>query len=254
MTFKNIMMIVEYDGTNFCGFQIQQDRRSVQQCLEGAIFKLTGKRARIICAGRTDAGVHANFQVVNFLTTSKIRADKFHYHLLKYLPDDINILDSKQMDIYFHSRFSTKKKTYKYLINTQKHMHPMYRNYMEHITYPLNYEILKEAIAILKGKHDFKAFMLYEKDVIINTVRTIDDIYFSVDDGILTITYEAESFLHNQVRIMTGTLIECARGKITLDELESYFDKDNTKKAGPTVKSGGLYLDKIEFLGRYHKF
>lgn len=247
MSFKNIKLVVEYDGTNFSGFQIQEGERTVQQELTKAIIEVTGEDIRLISAGRTDSGVHAYGQIVNFLTTTKINPNKFHYHLLKYLPEDIKVVDSNQEDMYFHSRFCAKNKTYHYLINTSENMHPIYRNYMENITYKLNYEKLKEGFEILKGEHDFKAFMLRDKDDIINTIRKIEDCYFFKKKDILVFVFRAESFLHNQVRIMSGVLVEYARGKLTKDKLLAYFDKENEKMACPTLKAAGLYLKNIEY-------
>ncbi|MDO4594975.1 MAG: tRNA pseudouridine(38-40) synthase TruA [Tissierellia bacterium] len=241
------MLTIQYDGFLFQGFQIQKNERTVQEELNKALNKLTSENIRIVSAGRTDAGVHANCQVVNFLTTTKIRADKFYFHLLKFLPDDILAINSQEVSLYFHSRFSAKIKTYHYKISMKKILHPIYRNYMENITYPLDFDRLKEAMEILKGEHDFKAFMLEEKNDTINTNRVLDDAYYFIDKDVLTLVFKAESFLHNQVRIMSGTLIEYARGKLTKEDLLSFFDPKNSKKAGPTLKAGGLYLERIEY-------
>lgn len=247
MSIQNILLKIQYDGSLFEGFQIQKDKRTVQKELEEAIRKVTGEKNRIIASGRTDSGVHANEMYVNFLTAKDIRADKFHYHLKKYLPADILALSSKKVDKNFHARFSVKTKTYKYVISLEKILHPIYRNYMEQITYKLDFDKLKQGMEILKGEHDFRAFMLSEKNDIINTIRKIDDCYYILDNNILFLYFKAESFLHNQVRIMAGSLIELSRGKISLDDFKFYFDKNNKKRANPTLKAGGLYLDSIDY-------
>lgn len=247
MTIKNILLKIQYDGSGFSGYQIQPDKRSIQEELERSIRKVTGENNRIIAAGRTDAGVHAYSQYVNFLTASNIRSDKFSFHLTPYLPDDILVLSSKEVDINFHARFSAHKKTYRYVISTKKILHPIYRNYMEHITYKLDFDKLSQGMELLKGDHDFKAFMFTPKDAIINTRRRIDEAYFVKDKDRLELFFEGESFLHNQVRIMAGSLIELARGRISLEKFNSYLNPESNERANPTLGPGGLYLERIEY-------
>ncbi|MDY3005411.1 tRNA pseudouridine(38-40) synthase TruA [Anaerococcus sp. AGMB00486] len=247
MSIQNILLSIQYDGTNFSGFQIQENKRTIQECLEIAVRNVTGEKNRIIAAGRTDSGVHANLMYVNFLTATDIQADKFHFHLKKFLPDDILVLSSRKVDKNFHARFSVKTKTYKYVISLEKVLHPIYRNYMENITYKLNFSLLEKGLLILKGEHDFKAFCINEKNDTINTVRTIKDCYFRVENNKLYLFFIGESFLHNQVRIMAGSLIELSRGKISLEDFKNYFNEENTKRANPTLKAGGLYLDNIDY-------
>lgn len=247
MAIQNILLSIQYDGSNFSGFQIQENKRTVQECLERAVRSVTGEENRVIAAGRTDSGVHANLMYVNFLTAKDIKADKFHFHLKKFLPDDILALSSRRVDKNFHARFSVKTKTYKYVISLEKVLHPIYRNYMENITYKLDFSLLEKGLEVLKGKHDFKAFCLSEKNDTINTVRTIKDCYFKLDNNKLYLFFVGESFLHNQVRIMAGSLIELSRGKISLEEFKYYFNKKNKKRANPTLKAAGLYLDDIDY-------
>jgi tRNA pseudouridine38-40 synthase len=247
MTIKNILLKIQYDGSGFSGYQIQPEKRSIQEELEKAIRKVTGENNRIIAAGRTDAGVHAIGQYVNFLTATKIRPDKISYHLVPFLPDDILVIWSKEVDLNFHARFSAHKKTYRYVISTKKILHPIYRNYMEHVTYDLDLDKLSQGLEILKGEHDFKAFMFSQKDAIINTRRRIDAAYFVKDGDMIELFFEGESFLHNQVRIMAGSLVELARGRISLEKFASYLDSDNKERANPTLGPGGLYLERIEY-------
>lgn len=244
---KNILLKIGYDGTNFHGFQFQEDLRNIETEVKKAVHKVTNENNRIIAAGRTDAGVHAYAQYVNFLTATNINPKAFKFHIEPHLPDDIISIESKEVDLAFHARFSAKTKTYQYLICRDKMMHPIYRNYMEQVTYPLDLEKLRKGLDILKGEHDFKAFMRVDKDLEINTVRTIDDAYFVENENKVEIYFKANSFLHNQVRIMSGALIELARGKISLEEFESFFDPANTKKANPALSASGLYLWSIDY-------
>lgn len=244
---KNVRLKISYDGTNFHGYQSQIALRNVEDEVKKAIQKVSGENNRIIAAGRTDAGVHAYAQYVNFLTASNINPKAFNFHLDPYLPDDILALEAREVPLDFHARFSALDKTYKYVIYTGKVMHPIYRNYMEHITYPLNIEKIKEGLEILKGEHDFKAFMRADKDLEINTIRKIDDAYLKLVDQKLEIYFTANSFLHNQVRIMCGSLIELGRGRLSIDDFKHYFHKDNKKRANPTLKAQGLYLWSINY-------
>ncbi len=244
---KNILLKIGYDGTNFHGFQFQENLRNIETEIKKAIHKVTNENNRIIASGRTDAGVHAYAQYVNFLTATNINPKAFKFHIEPHLPDDIISIESKEVDLGFHARFSAKTKTYQYVICRDKMMHPIYRNYMEQVTYPLDLEKLQKGLDILKGEHDFKAFMRVDKDLEINTVRTIDDAYFVENENKVEIYFKANSFLHNQVRIMSGALIELARGKISLEEFESFFDPENTKKANPALSASGLYLWSIDY-------
>lgn len=244
---KNILLKIAYDGTNFHGYQYQDELRNVEFELKKAINKVTGEDNRVIAAGRTDRGVHAYSQYVNFLTATDINPKAFNYHLAPHLPDDILALEAKEVDLNFHARFSAIDKTYRYVIYTAKVMHPVHRNYMEHVTYPLDLEKLNAGLDILKGEHDFRAFMRADKDLEINTIRTIDDCYYKVDEDRLELYFTANSFLHNQVRIMVGSLVELARGRLSLGEFESFFDEDNTKRANPALGPGGLYLWSVRY-------
>ena len=244
---RNILLKISYDGSNFHGYQYQEDYRSVEEEVKKAVNKVTGEDNRIIAAGRTDAGVHAYAQYINFLTASNVNPQAFKYHLDPHLPDDILAVESKEVDLSFHARFSAKTKTYKYIINRQKLMHPIHRNYMEQVTYKLDLNKLEAGLDILKGEHDFKSFMRSDKDLKINTVRKIDDCYFRQEADKLIIYFKANSFLHNQVRIMVGSLIELARGKISIEDYMAYFNPENKKRANPALSPAGLYLWSIDY-------
>lgn len=244
---KNVLLELAFDGRDFKGYQYQIDQRSVEEELKKAINEVTGEDNRVIACGRTDAGVHARRFFVNFLTASDISAKGFAYHLRPYLPDDILALSSKEVGLDFHARFSCKTKTYRYIINQEKDPHPIYRSYMENITYKLDYDLLDQGLSLLKGDHDFRLFMKEDKEIEINTLRRIDDCYFRREENRLSLYFKANSFLHNQVRIMTGSLIELARGKISLDDFKAYFDKDNMKRANPALSPAGLYLWEVEY-------
>lgn len=244
---RNILLELAYDGRDFKGYQYQIDQRTVEEEIKKAIHEVTGEENRIIACGRTDAGVHAKSFYINFLTACDVNPKGFFYHIQPHLPDDILALSSKEVGLDFHARFSCKSKTYKYIINQEKNLHPLYRAYMENITYKLDYDKLAYGLEILKGDHDFRLFMKEDKNLDINTNRRIDDCYFNRKENRLEIFFKAESFLHNQVRIMTGSLIELARGKISLDEFKAYFDPKTKKRANPALSPVGLYLWEVEY-------
>lgn len=244
---KNVLVKLAFDGRDFKGYQYQVDQRSVEEEIKKAINEVTGEENRIIACGRTDAGVHAKTFYVNFLTACDVSPRGFAFHIQPFLPDDILALSSKEVGLDFHARFSCKSKTYKYVINQERNPHPLYRSYMENITYKLDYDKLAEGLEILKGDHDFRLFMKEDKNIEINTHRRIDDCYFNRYENRLEIFFQAESFLHNQVRIMTGSLIELARGKISLDDFKTYFDPKSKKRANPALSSVGLYLWEVEY-------
>lgn len=244
---KNILLKIAYDGSNFHGYQSQNDLRNVEDEIKRAIQKVTGEDNRIIAAGRTDKGVHSYAQYVNFLTASNINPKAFKYHLDPYLADDILALESKEVDLGFHARFSALDKTYKYVISRDKVIHPIYRNYIEQVTYPLDIGKIEEGLYFLKGEHDFKAFMRQDKDLDINTIRMIDDCYIKEDGSKLIFYFKAPSFLHNQVRIMVGSLIELGRGKLSINDFKELLDEPKDKKANPALSPCGLYLWSVRY-------
>lgn len=244
---KNVLVELAFDGRDFKGYQYQIDQRTVEDEIKKAIHEVTGEDNRIIACGRTDSGVHARSFYVNFLTASSVSPRGFAYHIQPHLPEDILALSSKEVDLTFHARFSCKSKTYKYIINQEKNPHPIYRSYMENITYKLDYDKLGQGLEVLKGDHDFRLFMKEDKTLDINTHRKIDDCYYKREEARLEIFFKAESFLHNQVRIMTGSLTELARSKISLSDFKAYFDPESKVRANPALSPAGLYLWEVEY-------
>lgn len=218
------MLKVSYDGTNYSGWQIQENAITVEEKITEAIYLLTGERVKVIGSGRTDKGVHAYKQVCNFKTKSKISPSKFYYHLKKYLPDDIDVFYSKEVDMDFNSRFSAKSKTYIYKIMNTEYMSPIYRNYYAQIDYKLDFQKMKEASSEFIGRKDFTSFTKALEENI-NPVRNILDLSLYKKDKIIYIKITGESFLRNMVRIIAGCLVEVGRGKIKKEEIPLIFAK-----------------------------
>ncbi|MDO6353760.1 tRNA pseudouridine(38-40) synthase TruA [Caloramator sp. CAR-1] len=243
---KNIKIVIEYDGTRYCGWQRQKNGVSIQETIEKAIEKVTGEKIEIIGSSRTDAGVHAKGQVANFLTSSTVPPEKICYAINSFLPDDIVILSSQEVPLDFHSRYNSKGKKYSYTILNRKIPSALLKNYSAHIPYELNIEDMIRASKYFLGEHDFSAFKSTGSSVKGN-VRTIKRLELIKDEDIIKMFIEANGFLYNMVRIIAGTLIEVGKGRIKPDDIPFILDSRDRKKAGPTAPAQGLCLEKVYY-------
>ena len=241
---RNIKLTIEYDGTSYGGWQKQKNNRTIQQCIEEAIKLLTGEEVELIGSSRTDAGVHAKGMVANFITNSKIPADKFREAINTKLPDDIGIIKSEEVDKNFHSRYDSKGKTYCYTLVNRYEKVCLGRSYVYQVRDELNYNLMKDAAKYFLGKHDFKAFKTNGSSVK-TSVRTISGLELELKGDVLKIFISADGFLYNMVRIIVGTLIEVGKGKIKPDDIESIIRNGDRSKAGPCVPPNGLVLEKV---------
>ncbi|MFZ5353448.1 MAG: tRNA pseudouridine(38-40) synthase TruA [Bacillota bacterium] len=243
---RNIKLVIEYDGTSYKGWQIQPDVPSIQEELQKAVYRVTGEEVEVIGSGRTDAGVHAKGQVANFYTKSRIPAEKFCYALNNTLPFDIVVKESVEAQTDFHARYSAKGKVYSYTILNSRFNSPILRNFVYHINYcdKLDTDIMKKACECFVGTHDFYGFMAAGSKVK-DTVRTIYSIDVGLYDELIKLTYCGNGFLYNMVRIITGTILYTAIGKISLEELPDIISSKNRIQAGITVPPGGLCLEKV---------
>lgn len=242
---KNIKLTIEYDGTEFSGWQVQPNERTIQEEIEKALYKLTTEKITLIGSGRTDSGVHAKNQVANFKTNSKIPCDKFKYALNTILPEDISIKDSTEIEYKFHSRFDAISKKYRYVIYNSRTRTSLYKDYSYHVPYKLNIDIMKEQLKMLEGEHDFISFMAVNSNVE-NTVRTIYEANIIVKDEFIIIDLVGNGFLYNMVRIIVGTIIDIGRKKITKNILE-ILDSKKREFAGQTAPSQGLFLEWVKY-------
>lgn len=241
---KNIKLIIEYEGTNYCGWQIQKNALSIQQEIEGALYKLTGEKISLIGAGRTDAGVHAYGQVANFYSNSNIPADKFSYALNSILPKDIIIKQSNLVEASFHARFSAKGKRYKYLILNDLFPSAFFMDRVWHVSKTLDLESIIVASKHFIGEHDYRAFCSSGTSVK-DFVRTIYDVLINKQDNIISLEIVGNGFLYNMVRIITGTLVQVGLGKISPDSLPEIIDSCDRERAGMTAPPDGLYLMEV---------
>ena len=244
-----IKLTLEYDGTNYCGWQIQPNGVTVQQVLEDAIFAVTGEKTTVTGSGRTDSGVHALGQVAHFDTSSSIPPERFAPALNSALPSDVRVVKSGLATNDFHSRFCAKKKTYAYKFYVSDALKPLTDRYAAFVSYPLDFIAMKNACELFTGAKDFRAFMATGSEVN-DTVRTI--YYTSVklsDDGVFTFTVTGNGFLYNMVRIMAGTLVAVGEGKIPASNITKAFETGDRKLLGKTMPARGLTLVSVEYPG-----
>ncbi|MBN2883940.1 MAG: tRNA pseudouridine(38-40) synthase TruA [Clostridia bacterium] len=243
---KNIFLEIEYDGTNYCGWQVQKNGIAVQRKIEEAIEGLTGEKLRINGAGRTDAGVHALGQTATFNTESNIPSADLSKALNQKLPKDISIISSREVPVDFHARFSAVGKVYRYIILNRQQRSPFYENKAYKYGKKLDIAAMKEAAGHFIGCHDFKAFMASGSSVE-DTVRRIERLEVSKESNLITIEIEGNGFLYNMVRIIAGTIIECGEGRREPAEIPDIISGCNRKTAGRTLPAHGLYLVKVKY-------
>ncbi|GFR38822.1 tRNA pseudouridine synthase A [Insulibacter thermoxylanivorax] len=240
---RNIRLTVSYDGTDYQGFQAQSHTdQTIQTQLEHAIYRLTGTKTSVIGSGRTDAGVHARGQVVNFYTDSSIPIERWALALNSLLPKDIVVTEAKAVSEDFHARKSARKKTYRYTINNRRFPDVLMRRYQYHVPVPLRLEPMEQALQLLVGEHDFTSFCS-AKSTQASHVRTIYEARLAAEeDGVLHIYVTGNGFLYNMVRIIAGTIIEVGLGKRTVEDIRRLLELQDRTKSGITAPPHGLVL------------
>ena len=243
---RRIKLIVAYDGTDYCGWQIQPNGITVEEVLNRALFRLTGEEIRVIGASRTDAGVHARGNIAVLDTASTIPAERFAYAVNPLLPEDIVVVKSEEVPQDWHPRYQNSVKTYEYRILNREMPDPLKRKYTWHVSFPLDIDKMREAAEHLKGQHDFRSFCSVHTAVK-STVRTIYtlDIVKSGDEIIIRIS--GNGFLYNMVRIIAGTLAEVGRGFRTPEDVRDLLTAKEREQAGATAPPRGLTLIRIEY-------
>ena len=242
-----IALIVEYDGTNYCGWQIQKNGISVQQRLEEALEKALKVKTPVVGAGRTDARVHALGQVAHFDADTDIPPDKFFYVLNTLLPDDIRIKRSFAAPEGFHARFSAKGKHYQYRIRNTREKGAVDRLYTMFVPVPLDIGKIREAAAYIEGEHDFAAFCAAGSDLKGTTVRTVYSVDAVKEGSYITIDVKGNGFLYNMVRIIAGTLIAVGKGKLAPEAVRAAIEAKDRTLAGATAQAQGLFLMEVYY-------
>jgi len=243
---KNYKLIIQYDGTRYSGWQVQNHTDdTIQGKIENVLSQLYQKQLSISGSGRTDAGVHAYGQVANFhVEEATFSCAEILANLNAHLPKDIAVLSVEEVDDRFHSRLSAKKKTYVYRIHTSPISSVFERKFVYNYPNSLDVDAMKEAASHLIGTHDFKSFC-GNRHMKKSTVRSIYHIDFEVTDTEIRISYTGNGFLMNMIRILTGTLIEVGDGRRSPDSIPDILNALNRDAAGYTAPPQGLYLQEV---------
>ena len=244
---KRVMLVVAYDGTNYCGWQIQANGITVQEELNRCLSKLLKEPIQTVGASRTDAGVHALGNVAVFDTAARMPAEKISYALNTYLPEDIRIQYSAEVAADFHPRYCESEKTYEYRILNRRFPLPTQRLYTYFYHYKLDVEKMREGASFLDGRHDFASFCGGNAQVK-STVREVTGIDIEKKDDVITIQVRGRGFLYNMVRIIAGTVIEIGNEQYPPEKMGEILRACDRQQAGPTAPACGLTLKEIKFL------
>jgi len=263
---RNIKLTIEYDGTNYRGWQRQKNTHlTLQESIENTLEQILRKKVRLTGSGRTDAGVHARGQVANFKTNNSISAKKLKQALNSLLPDDIVVTGLQEVDSKFHACFSAKSKIYRYTILNQKHSSALWRRFAYFVPYKLDLKSMQKASRYLSGRHNFRCFQACDKKAR-SSIRTIERIKvyrvgsftpqppeFSEGSaakkgvGFVLIDIQANGFVYKMVRNIVGTLIEFGRKGQSPNGMKKILASKNRKFAGPTVPGYGLCLLRVKY-------
>ncbi len=254
---RKIRLLIEYDGTDYHGWQIQKKGMTVQGILEERILIITGENTRVVGAGRTDAGVHALGQVAAFRTDSGLDIHTFKKALNANLPGDIRILDITEVDDSFNPRDDAVRKSYLYVIQNEKKSSVFVRRYSALVKQKLDLPSMVTASQSLIGRHNFSSFMgtgssvkISLREIFSLTVEQLEKIDFMttrLNGNFIRIHVEADGFLRHMVRNIVGTLIETGRGRIEPAKIKVILESHDRTLAGPTAPANGLFLEKIVY-------
>ena len=243
---RNIRLTIEYDGKDFNGWQKQPNKLNIQGEIERAIELITGEEnIDLIASGRTDAGVHALGQVANFKTNNmSIPIEKFALAINTKLKRSVRIKKAEEVDERFHSRYTCKRKTYRYVINNNQCESAIYRNFEYHMPVELDIKAMQKAVKYFEGEHDFKAFKASGTSSK-SSIRTIYEANVYQENEKIMIELTGNGFLYNMVRIIAGTLVEVGLGKTEPEKIPEIIQEGKRENAGKTLPPNGLYLVKV---------
>ena len=244
---KRIRLTVAYDGTAYCGWQVQPGVVTIESELNRCLSDLLKEDIQVIGASRTDSGVHAMGNIAVFDTTARMPGEKVSYALNQRLPEDIRIQKSEEVPLDWHPRHQNSRKTYEYRIYRGEFPMPVKRLYSLFTYHKLDVKAMQEAATYFVGEHDFKSFCQVGAQVE-STVRTIYELSVEEQDQELVIRVTGNGFLYNMVRIIAGTLMEVGQGKRNPEDVPKIIEAKNRQAAGPTAPPQGLMLVKYQYL------
>ena len=247
MSMRNIRLLIEYNGTNYQGWQVQPKGPTIQGMVEEKLALITGEAVHLIGSGRTDSGVHAFGQVANFKTKSQLNIHSIQKALNSLLPPDIMIRRAEEVEEGFDARKQSKSKVYEYRILNRELRSAFDHEYAWHIPQKLDLEEMRKATRILIGEHDFSSFRSVGSPTRTAIRRVIRAEWKKGQDGFIRFEVEANGFLKQMVRAMVGTLVEVGKGKIDSEEFRKILDSRNRKEAGPTAPAHGLFLKEVKY-------
>jgi len=241
---RNILCTLRFDGTPFCGYQVQKNGVTIAEKVQDAIEAVTGIRSDIKGCSRTDAKVHANMYCLNFHTASGIPCDKLIRALNMHLPYEIAVYDCREVADDFHARYHCKGKEYMYLIHNHLCRQPFLQNLAYEYRYSIDTDQLNQAGKAFIGTHDFKSFCSVKADVE-DTTRTVSGFGVLREGEMVKIYVAGDGFLFNMVRIMVGTLLWISQGRLKPDAIPDILAARDRSQAGVTAPAHGLYLNKV---------
>ncbi len=254
---RNVRLLIQYDGTTYSGWQVQPGAVTIQGLVETSLKKITGEDSNVIAAGRTDAGVHALGQVACFKTSSRLALDILQNALNAHLPQDIRIMGADEAQESFHARFSACRKSYVYLVSTDRIISPFLHRYVWRLPYSLDLDAMSKSISCLIGTHDFSAFRgsgcaakttvrtIFESSI--ETHESLDFMTLRLSGHIVRFRFEGDAFLRHMVRNMVGTVIESGKGRMKPEDIVMIMEGRDRRCAGPTAPAQGLFLEKISY-------
>lgn len=241
---RNFKLVLEYDGTDFHGWQRQTDLRTVQGTLEDAARELFGSEVTVNGAGRTDAGVHALGQTGNFVVDTDLTPEQIGKALGSKLPEDVQVYRIDEVDLKFHARFNATARRYNYYLRTEPTA--IWRRFAHVVTTPLDMDAIRRAAEVLVGERDFTSFTP-ARSLDAPTVCDLMTLEVQQDEEVLWIMVEADHFLHHMVRVIVGTLIEVGKGRFSPEQMDEIVGKKDRRAAGPTIPPNGLFLMEVTY-------
>lgn len=244
---RNLLITISYDGKGFHGWQIQKNGITVQEVFQNALKEIAGEYLDLKGCSRTDSGVHANMYCISVKIQHPIPPERLKHALNNWLPDEVVCLDCREVTESFHARYNCKSKQYIYKIWNAGVRNPFLNGYALFYRYKLDEKLLNEAAKAYIGRHDFTSFCTLDKRGKGDFVREVKMFSVEREGDLVTMTVEADGFLYNMVRIMVGTLLEIAQGRLAEDSISEIIEKKDRSFAGATAPACGLYLNKVNY-------